>query len=613
VKHKLWALFVISLAVFVPRTQAQVLYGSVVGLVQDPSGAAVPNAALTLTNRGTGQSYDMKSDEGGRYNIANVAPGAYDLKVTATGFRAFSQQNIVVSPNTVARADINLEVGGATEQVTVQADATMLQTDKSDTHSTITTKEISNMPLPGYRNYQSLMNLVPGATPARFQNSVIDTPNRSLQTNINGTNPNNNSTRIDGAASVNLWLPHHAGYVVPEEMVDTVNVTTSAADAEQGMAGGGSVTVVTKSGTNQFHGSAFEFHDNQHLKARNFFQAEGVDKPLSIYNNYGVTLGGPVVKNHLFFFGSWDATRQRQGGVGRFSVPTTDIKNGDFSGTGTTIYDPNTGNPDGSGRTPFPGNKIPANRISSIAKQLQAYYPTPNLTGSLNNYFASVVPKFDRDYIDIKMNYNRNERHSIWGKYGHMSGLVSAAGIFGDAVGPVPNANSGTGDTHINNGSIGHSYTFTPSVLLDGVFGYQRMEQEVLPAGYGTNFGQQFGIPGVNTGDIRSSGFPNIDITSYESFGPPNWQPAFRTEETFTTSHNITWNKGSHEMRFGFDGVLHRMNHYQPELGAGPRGDISFTGGVTALGPSGSFDNSMRMRRFCWARRRKCRRAFSTF
>jgi hypothetical protein len=202
-----------------------------------------------------------------------------------------------------------------------------------------------------------------------------------------------------------------------------------------------------------------------------------------------------------------------------------------------------------------------------------------------------VVPKFDRDYIDIKMNFNRNERHSIWGKYGHMSGLVAAVGIFGDAVGPVPNANSGTGDTHINNGSIGHTYTFTPSLLLDGVFGYQRMEQSVIPSGFGTNFGQQFGIPGVNGADPRESGFPNIEITGYEILGPPGWQPAFRLEESFTTSHNVTWNKGAHELRFGFDGILHRMNHWQPELGAGPRGYFNFTGGVTALGPTGAGDN----------------------
>jgi len=434
---------------FLPTVNAQVLYGSVVGLVTDPSGAAIPNVDVLLTNRGTSQTYQEKSDQAGRFTIINVLPGQYDLKVTAAGFRTYSQTDLIVTANTVARADLKMEVGALTEQVTVTSEATLLQTDKSDTHTDLTTKEVANLPLPGYRNYQTLVNLVPGATPAQFQNSPTDTPNRALTTNINGTNRNNNTTRIDGGVSVNLWLPHHAGYVMPEEMVDTVNITTSAADAEQGMAGGAAVTVVTKSGTNQFHGSAFEFHDNQHLKARNFFDYTGT-KPLSIYNNYGATLGGPILKNKLFFFFSWDGTRQRQGGVYTASVPTTDIKAGDFSQYSTIIYDPNTGNADGSGRMPFPGNKIDPSRFSVPATKIQAYFPNPNLPGEAANYFASAVPLFNRDYIDTKINWNPSDKQTVWGKYGHMSALVGGHGIFGVAGGTAPGSDPGLGDTKIN-------------------------------------------------------------------------------------------------------------------------------------------------------------------
>jgi hypothetical protein len=573
-----------------PSANAQVLYGSVVGVVTDPSGAAIPNVDVLLTNRGTAQTYQEKSDQAGRFTIVNVLPGTYDLKVSAAGFRTYSQTDLIVTVNTVARADLKMEVGALTEQVTVTSEATLLQTDKSDTHTDLTTKEVANLPLPGYRNYQTLVNLVPGATPAQFQNSPTDTPNRALTTNINGTNRNNNTTRIDGGVSVNLWLPHHAGYVMPEEMVDTVNITTSAADAEQGMAGGAAITVVTKSGTNQFHGSAFEFHDNQHLKARNFFDYTG-SKPLSIYNNYGATIGGPILKNKLFFFFSWDGTRQRQGGVYTASVPTTDIKAGDFSAYSTLIYDPNTGNADGSGRTPFPGNKIDPSRFSIPATKIQGYFPDPNLPGQAANYFASAVPLFNRDYIDAKINWNPSEKQTVWGKYGHMSALVGGHGIFGVAGGTAPGSDPGLGDTHINNGSIGHTHTFTPTVLLDGVFGYQRMQQNVKGTDYGTNYGDQLGIPGLNGPDERQSGFPNITISGYEGMGVPGWMPLFRTEETFNTSHNLSWSKGAHEFRFGFDGILHRMNHWQPELGAGPRGYIEFDGDMTALGPNGAGNN----------------------
>ncbi len=570
---------------------AQVLYGSVVGVVEDASSAAIPGAAIVLTNQGTGQTYEVRTDSGGRYAIQNVLPGVYDLKITSQGFRSETRKDITVTANTVSRTDLKMEIGQVTEQITVSAAATSLQTDKADTHTELNAKQVGNLPLPGYRNYQSLVNLVPGATPAGFQNSVTDTPGRSLTTNINGTNRNNNVTRIDGAASVNLWLPHHAGYVMPAEMVDTVNITTSAGDAEQGLAGGAAITLITKSGTNELHGSAFEYHDNQHLKSRNFFQAEGVDKPLRIYNNFGGTIGGPIKKNKLFFFYSYDNTKQREGSVGRYSVPTTDIRTGDFSAYSTTIYDPATGDANGANRQPFAGNKIPDDRISPIAKKIQQYYPNPNLAGAANNYFASAVPAFNRSYNDVKVNFSRNDKHQIWGHYGIMKALVVGTAIFGDGVGPAPGADPGTGDTKVQNTSIGHNYTISPTVLLDGVIGYQRQDQTVKGVDFGKNFREILGIPGINGTDIRESGFPNVVLNGYDDFGVPGWMPLERIEENYTMTHNLTWTKGAHVFRFGFDGTNYRMTHWQPELGAGPRGQINFNGGSTAQGPSGAFNN----------------------
>jgi hypothetical protein len=578
------AAFVLLAAVVCRPAYSQTLYGSIVGTVLDQSGASVPNVSITVTNTGTNQTIETKTDEGGRFSVPNLLPGTYDLKATGSGFRPYNRTNIIITANTIARSDIQFELGATTEQITVQAEAAQIQTDKADTHTTITSQAISQMPLPGYRNYQSLMNLVPGATPTRFQNSMTDTPGRSLQTNVNGTNANNNVTRIDGAASVNVWLPHHTGYVIPEEMVAEVNVTTTAADAEQGFAGGSSITLVTKSGTNTFHGGLFEFHDNQHLKARNYFQRVGTEKPLGIYNNYGGTLGGPIVKNKLFFFFSYDATRLRQGSVGTYSVPTADIRTGNFSAYSTPIYDPQTGNPDGTGRTQFPGNIIPANRISPAAQKIQAYFPLPNLAGQTSNLFAQGVPRNDRDYTDGKVNYNLSEKSAIWGRYGRMWATSGGVGLFGDAVGPTPGGDPGLGDTVVQNMSVGHTYTFSPTVLLDGLVGYQRQNQTVTPTDFGKTFGQALGIPGLNGPNILQSGFPNIAITNYTGTGAPNWMPLQRIEENFTTSHNLTWTKGAHVLRFGFDGVLLRLNHWQPELSAGgPRGYFNFDGGITSL------------------------------
>jgi hypothetical protein len=567
-----------------------VLYGSVIGGVTDQSDASVPNATVTLTSKETGQSRDTTSDASGRYSFVNVLPGRYDIKVVGAGFRTFTTTDVDVSPNVVARVDVKLAVGQLTEQVTVEASQALLQTDKSDTHSEIESKAISNMPLSGYRNYQMLINLVPGATPAALQNSITDTPGRALQTHINGGNAQTNITRIDGAASVNVWLPHHVGYVAPEETIDTVNITTSAADAEQGMAGTSAITVITKAGTNQIHGSAYEFHDDQHLKARNFFQAVGTDKPLSIYNNFGATVGGPIRKNRLFYFLSYDGTRQRQGSPGFYSVPTDDQRVGDFGAYPTStgagvIYDPQTGNSAGVGRTPFAGNRVPLNRIDPIALKLQSFYPEPNVPGvTLNNYFASGGPILSRNYFDAKINLTVNEKQTIWGKYGRMWAKSGGTPVFGIAGGPgLGGSDPGLGDTLIQVGTIGHTHVFGPHLILDGVFGYERQGQAVIPSDYGTNYGQQFGIPNTNGPDIRQSGFPNIAPGSYTAMGVPNWMPVTRVEESYTQSDNLTWTKGAHEIRFGFDLVRHHLNHWQPEVGFGPRGYLGFGGGPTAL------------------------------
>jgi len=570
---------------------AQVLYGSVIGTVTDPSSAVVPGAKVTVTSKDTGSSRDAVSDEGGRYSLVNVMPGRYDIKVSANGFRAYAVTDFEVVPDTVARLDVKLEVGQLTDTVTVSAEAAALQTDKADTHSVLETEQITSLPLNNYRNYQELLNLVPGTTPASLQNSITDTPQRALHTNVNGGPGQTNITRIDGVTSVNVWLPHHVGYVTPEETIDVVNITTTAADAEQGMAGASSITLVTKSGTNEIHGSAFEFHDDQHLKARNFFQAAGTPIPLSINNDFGGTVGGPIRKNKLFYFLSYESTRQRAASPAFYTVPTAALATGNFSGTGTVIYDPQTGNPDGTGRTPFAGNIIPTARLNAIALKLQSYYPSPNVLNASNNGFSNNLtaaggPILDRQNVDAKINYNQSDKESIWGKYSRMWATSGGKAVFGLAGGPgLGGSDPGLGDTTVQVASIGHTRTISPHLLLDGVVGYERQGQHVYPNDYGTNYGLQFGIPNTNGPDPLQSGFPNIGVTGYTGFGVPNWMPLQRVEESYTQSDNLTWTKGSHELRFGFDLVRHHLNHWQPEIGQGPRGYLGFGGGETALAP----------------------------
>ena len=575
-----WALLGAALALtWAAPVSAQVLYGSLVGTVTDATGAVVPGAQVSAVNLATGLELDTASGADGLYRMVNVPLGDYDVSITSDGFRTHTESGVAVTANAVTRVDVGLVLGQVTEQVTVEASAAQLQTEKADTRSEISQQAITNFPLPNFRNYQSLVNLVPGATPARFQNSILDTPARALSTNVNGTNRNNNVTRIDGAASINVWLPHHAGYIAPAETIETVSITTGSGDAEQGLSGGASTTVITKSGTNELHGSGFWFYDNQSMRAKNYFADT---KPDSFFKNYGGTIGGPMVRNRLFYFFSYDKTSQAvSGNRTGDEVPTADQRMGDFSAYEDIIYDPYTGNKDGTERIPFQDKMIPLSRQSPISRNIQTYIPDPNQPGTNNNFHSSGSPPFDRAYYDSKLNFTVSQNYSFWAKHGFMDAPVSGTPIFGDAGGPAPGGSPGDAETYVNLGTFGHTYTFSPTLLYDGVFGYWRQDQFVNPTDLGKDFG--LGIPGLGGSDPRQIGFPRIAPGPYTRLGAPGWQPLSRVEENWTTSQNFTWIKNTHQIRFGFDGILLKLAHWQPELGGGPRGTIDFNGDTTSL------------------------------
>jgi len=396
---------------------------------------------------------------------------------------------------------------------------------------------------------------VPGATPGVQQNSIQGAPARALSTNINGTNRNSNITRLDGAVNIYLWLPHHTVYVAPAETVDTVSVATNNFDAEQGMAGGAAITVATKSGTNELHGSVFAFHTNHHLKAKNFFFVGNL--PRSTRNIDGFTVGGPIKKNKLFFFGGWEGMRERGENSGFYTVSTADQRNGNFSAFNTNLYDPLTGAANGTGRTLFTSATIPTSRISTISSKMQALVPAPNLSGTGANYFNSGAQIFNRDNFDVKADWTRTDRHSLFAKYSAMNATATCAFALGKAggdalcTGGVP----GTAHTLAQISTIGHTWTFSPTFVVDPTIGWTRMTQLGTDADYGTNFGlDTLGLPGTNGPDPRQSGMPAFNVSGYATMG----------------------------MRFGFDMVRHQLNIWQPELD-NPRGAFSFGGGVTAL------------------------------
>jgi carboxypeptidase family protein len=584
----------------------QILYGSIVGVVKDPQGGTVPGATVTIVNKETNLTKETTTDAEGAFTVNNVLPGPYDVKVSLQGFRESVRRDVPVTIGQISRVTVALEVGSVSETVTVVSDTQLLQTDKADVHTELKSAEIVAMPLNRFRNYQALMNLVPGTTPMAFGNAETDTPARSLATNVNGQVNTNNTTRTDGATNMNIWLPNHNMYISPAETVDTVNISTSSFDAEQGNAGGAAVTVITKSGTNIFKGSGFEYYNSDKLNATpRFFSLGNTPPKLPLKSNtYGGTLGGPIARNKVFFFSSFEGFRRSLSTFQNFSVPDAKLRAGDFSGAVNTngtiqqIYDPTSGTSNGVGRTQFPGNVIPTNRLDPIALKVLALFPLPNQPGIgagglSNNYRRREDRTFARDNADGKVNWNRTSAHQIWGKFSYMNAVVDDLTNY---LGPDPKANGDGGFTKVYQATAGQTWTLSSTMLMDMTFGYGRQNQHVYgPDFQAGNYGlTTLGIPGTNdqgSGDARYAGYPVFN-TGFSAVGNRDgWNPIFRDERTYTLSTNLSKMKGRHDFRGGYLMNFFYLDHWQPETG-NPRGQFNFNGATTALNGSGAQGNN---------------------
>src|SRR3954464_15935247 len=384
------ALLALVIVIPIGISFAQAVSGSLLGTVTDQSGATVANAKVTITEVNTGVSRNAETNASGNYTFPNLPPGSYGLTVEETGFKRETRAAVDVLVNSAARVDVVLQPGNLSETVTVTAEPPMLQTDRSDTGRKIETKAIEDLPLATNRNFQGLLNLVPGTTRAFRPHSPFFNSQDSLSTQVNGQPRQANDTQIEGVDDQQR-TGLNTVYIPPIEALQTVDVTTSNYDAELGRAGGAVTNVFLKSGTNEFHGGVYYFNNVSRLAARNFFAAV---KPVSTYNYFGGSIGGPVIKNKTFFFFDFLRTTDHRGLLNRFQLPTLDFRAGDFSRALTNpasisssyrgpvvVYDPLSGRPDGSGRVPFVGNVIPDSRISPIAKRILALIPAPNLAG----------------------------------------------------------------------------------------------------------------------------------------------------------------------------------------------------------------------------------------
>lgn len=591
-----------------PPAHGQVLYGSIVGEVRDSTGGLLPGATITVTNQETKATRETVSNASGAYRFPALQPGTYTVVVKMDGFQSFTRRDVPVTLNTVARVEAALGVGQLQESVTVSAaERPVLQTDRAEVRHELRSRELTDLPIPVGRNYQELFRTLPGFTPPADAHSVPSNPSRALTFNVNGASRSSNNTRIDGVSSTNTWLPHVVAYVPALESIETVNVVTNNFDAEQGLAGGAAISVQIKSGTNTLRGSAFEYHFNEKMRAKNYFTPAGTDKGKWLDNQYGGTLGGPIRQNKLFYFLSYEGTRQKRNVPRTVSVPSAAVRQGDFSATGTTIYDPATGSADGSGRTPFPGSVIPATRISPVAQKLLSYMPMPNLRNAdgtvpeFNNYFIQPRFIFNRWTVDSKVNWNATQRLQIFGRYSQLNFYQNNETLLGDQLQGSPGAGGnpgiGWGDTY--NFSGGANYTLANNLVMDANFGWVRMGSNVEMSDLKENKGLDWlGIPGTNGPDKWDGGTPFFGLDTYASLGTTeDFMPYYRNDDQYQSVANLTWLKGKHSLRFGGDLYYTALNHIQPEIlddSFGARGGFNFNPGPTQLkgGPGGTSFNT---------------------
>ncbi len=561
---------------------AQAVKGTLLGTITDPQGAALAGATVTITEVGTGISRSAVTNPSGYYVFSNQKDGTYRVAAELAGFKTVLRDGVKLDVNTTVRVDLSLPVGNLEESITVVEQKAVLQTDRADTGRLIESKQLTEAPLSFNRNFQGLLVTVPGASRPFRPHSQFFNSQDSLSSQVNGQSRLANNVMLEGIDD-----NHKTGLLtvlIPSaDAIETVSVSTSNYDAEFGRAGGAVSSVTLKSGTNQLKGSAFFFGNGDSTLAKNYFS--GTKAPTS-YKQFGAALGGPIVKNKLFFFADYQGTRDNLGQVNLHNVPPVDFRNGDFSKATTKIYDPATGNADGTGRQPFPNNVIPANRISPIAQKLLALLPAPNVSAALgqNNYQFLGVREKNTEAFDVKLNYQATDRDSLSYRFSFLRPTVFDPGTYGIYGGPSNGGFAGTGTNKTFSTALNWTHTLGSSAILDVRAGMSYYHNIALAQGAGLDTAQEVGISGANLDDF-TSGLTQIEIQNgYANpvLGFSASLPWDRSERTWNVVSTFTKIKGNHTFKAGFDVRHNRDFLLQVQDLGGSRGRYRFGAAQTS-------------------------------
>ena len=588
----------LALGLLAPPVRAQAVYGSIAGTVLDSSGAVVPGATVTVTSVARKTVGTVTSNASGYYAKDRLLPGIYEVKSELTGFKAKVVSSVSVNVDTQTRVDFRLETGDISESVTVNAaESQLLKTDRADVATVFEEKQLTELPVLD-RNFTKFLLLTPGTQQQTWQHAASENPQGSTQTMVNGQTFSGTGWQLDGTDNRDVIL----GIVVVNSTLESIGeskITSQNYDAEFGQAVAGVVSVQTKSGTNEIHGSAFEFAQRDKFQARNPFNqpdrpnpVTGKVLPETKKDQFGASLHGPIQKNKWFFFGDYQGSRNTVGGSQLLTVPTAAARNGDLSAYGINIFDPLTGNP--SQRQQFPGNVIPADRLSPQTQALLKLLPLPNAPGTdggtRNNYIAQGSESFNADQFNTRIDGRLTDRLNLFGRYSFAKYALTGPTAFGEGGGHELVSLGGNSKVKNHSVATGFDYTLNATTILDFRFGFYQYKVDVLPFDFGTTPATAAGIPGLNFDDF-SSGLPYFDIQGDRGFRMGSSLDANRcncplaqNEKQWQVVSNLTKVLGNHTAKFGLD--VRKAYNLRVPSDAHRAGQLYFSDNRT-IGPNG--------------------------
>jgi hypothetical protein len=637
VRRSIWVLLAVACLVRGFATQsasAQAVYGSIIGTVSDPQGAAIAAAKVTVTSVAKGTTQETTTNESGNYTVTHLIPDTYKILIEAEGFSAVDVTSVQVSADTAVRVDETLQVGAVTQSVDVTAELPQLKTDRADVSVEFNNKYVEDLPILN-RNFTSFELLSPGTQKlVGWSHAATENPQGGQQIFVNGQHFSGTAFELDGTDNQDPIL----GIIVVNPNLDAIEeakVTLQNYDAEFGKAVAGLVTVQTKSGTNQLHGRAFLDWRNDGQEARDPFKnPPAVPLPHATFKQFGASIGGPIIKDKLFFFGDYQGTRQTSGITNQLTIPTATVEQScnpttnassstpglcnlsEYLGNpsinqGGQVFDPVTGSLlDGSGRTPFAGNLIPIGRISPEAARILAAFPAPTSGGVINNFINSGSGPYNQNSFDTREDYAAPHGFNIFGRFSLDYFNLSGKGSLGILGGPGfgPGGLNGTSTVHNYSLAAGFNKAIGTNWLTDFRFGWFRYNPQTAYSDANSTPLNTFGVPGLNLGTPDTGGLSSFFFqgnglangTGSTAAGAQSGAfgdglnvgrcncPLIEREDQFQWVSNWTRILGNHQIKFGAD-IRYAKNLRVPS-DANRTGILNFNSGDTANAGNGGLD-----------------------